>query len=269
MTLQIRDSYLVGPGALRCAPGNELAGRCDAFKIDHVSNVDGAQLGARAARMLAQTGRVQIASGLTDSEVSPVERELGFRFADDHRAFLQAGLPMDDPGETRPGEDSLWPFRRWPDWRDGDPGELRRLLAWQVEGLLFDVAHNGLWPARWGPRPAGAGEALSAARSHVAKVPQMIPSMDTGTGPPDAARRAIPSCRCSRRTSSSSRPTSLTTLTGSSVTLPAPVPSIPARYPGNWPLSGATSSGTSAVRGCSPSRTDPSSGPRGQGDPAN
>jgi hypothetical protein len=41
--------------------------------------------------------------GLTDAEFARIEAELGFQFADDHRAFLAAGLPLSALHEDPPG----------------------------------------------------------------------------------------------------------------------------------------------------------------------
>ena len=90
-----------------------------------------AQTGDAAARLAALDCR-RLTPGLTDAEFALVEASYGFTFADDHREFLAAGLPVDDE-----------PGRGWPDWRSGDPAELRRMLDWPVEGVLFDVEHNG------------------------------------------------------------------------------------------------------------------------------
>lgn len=98
-----------------------------------------------------------------------IERDHGFEFADDHRAFLQAGLPLNVP----PEEGQTW-RKPWPDWRDGDPDELRHQLDWPVKGTLFDVEH-GYWHDTWGPRPARPDHALETARLHLAQVPKMIP----------------------------------------------------------------------------------------------
>ncbi|GIG62941.1 hypothetical protein Lfu02_73130 [Longispora fulva] len=117
--------------------------------------------GVQAARQLAALGRVEIAPGLTDGEVARVERAFGFEFADDHRSFLQAGLPVGS--------------RSWPDWRDGDAGDLRRRLDGPVDGVLFDVEHNGDWYPAWGPRPDDPRESLLIARRHLARVPRMVP----------------------------------------------------------------------------------------------
>jgi hypothetical protein len=121
---------------------------------------DEAALGAEAARLLAESGRFPIRDGLTDSELAAVESEFGFSFADDHRAFLAAGLPSG---------------RSWPDWRDGDRAALRERLARPVDGVLFDVVQNDFWYDGWGPRPAEDDRAASVARGLLVTAPRMIP----------------------------------------------------------------------------------------------
>jgi hypothetical protein len=113
-----------------------------------------------AAAVLAAYGRFQVRPGLTESELAGVEQEFGFSFADDHRAFLAAGLPYG---------------RGWPDWRDGDRGQLREKLAMPVEGVLFDVAENGFWYEGWGPQPAGNADAVTVARRFLMTVPRLVP----------------------------------------------------------------------------------------------
>lgn len=131
-----------------------------------VINGDGADLGARAARRLRELGRF-VTPGLSDAEVDRVEAEFGIEFADDHRAFLAAGLPLDPPKENgRP---------KWPDWRDGNPDHLRNALGWPVEGTLFDVEHNGFWHETWGACPNEMAKALASAREHLSRAPSLIP----------------------------------------------------------------------------------------------
>jgi hypothetical protein len=124
--------------------------------VDH----DGSRLGAEAARRLAALGVVEIAPGLTDAEFGRVETEFGFEFADDHRAFLSAGLPVGDS---------------WPDWRLGTRRPLRTLLQWPVDGLLFGVEWKEFWDDRWGRRPARMKDALRTARYRLDRVPRMVP----------------------------------------------------------------------------------------------
>lgn len=119
---------------------------------------DGAGLGRFAARRLATYG-ADIDTGLTDREIDRAEREFGFTFADDHRAFLETGLPRGD---------------KWPDWRH--PSEsLAEQLRWPIDGLLFDVAHDTFWYPQWGGRPGDVDEAVLQADSLLAMAPRMVP----------------------------------------------------------------------------------------------
>ena len=120
----------------------------------------GRRLGLDAAERLARLGIVTIGPGLRDDELSHVEFRFGVEFADDHRAFLSAGLPL--------GE-------RWPDWRTGNAEQLLRRLRRPVEGVLFDVAKNEFWYAPWGPRPDNPAEALELAGRRLSDVPALIP----------------------------------------------------------------------------------------------
>jgi hypothetical protein len=131
---------------------------------------EGTGLGAEAARRLARTDLYDFEPGLTDAEFSRIEREYGFEFADDHRAFLAAGLPIN----VAPEEGQTW-SRPWPEWRSGDLDSLRRQLDWPVQGVLLDVEHNGFWYAGWGERPADGAAALDTARRHLAKAPVLVP----------------------------------------------------------------------------------------------
>lgn len=116
-----------------------------------------------------------IAPGLTDTEFARVEEEFGFQFADDHRAFLAAGLPVNiRPQRREPGVVYTHP-QPWPDWRGGDPEALRERLDWPVQGVLFDVEMNGFWYDGWGPRPSDPMAATETARHLLARVPVMVP----------------------------------------------------------------------------------------------
>ncbi|MGV9339157.1 hypothetical protein [Streptomyces sp. NPDC003688] len=114
-----------------------------------------------AARALQGMLRTKIGPGLTERELDAVETRFGFTFSADHRVFLAAGLPH---GSSR-----------WPDWRDGDPGDLAERLARPVEGVLFDVEHNVFWHPGWPSRPAETSEALRVARTELESVPQLVP----------------------------------------------------------------------------------------------
>ncbi|MEU0582439.1 hypothetical protein [Streptomyces sp. NPDC006132] len=134
-----------------------------------ISN-EGLRLGAEAARRLAETGLYAFEPGLTEAEFARIEHEHGFEFADDHRAFLAAGLPVNVP----PEDGETW-SKPWPEWRGGDADSLRRQLDWPVEGVLLGVEHNGFWYEGWGERPADGTAALDTARRHLAEAPVLVP----------------------------------------------------------------------------------------------
>jgi hypothetical protein len=55
---------------------------------------DADRLGAEAMTRLRARSVCAVEDGLTDDEIACIEETLGFRFVDDHRAFLAAGLPL-------------------------------------------------------------------------------------------------------------------------------------------------------------------------------
>jgi hypothetical protein len=134
-----------------------------------VISSEGVRLGEQAARRLVQIGKCEIAPGLTGAELARAERDYDFEFADDHRAFLAAGLPLNS---RKPRSRPVW---GWPDWRHGRRRDLQKTLDWPAEGTLFDVEYNALWHPSWGQRPADMNTALSTARRHLARAPKMIP----------------------------------------------------------------------------------------------
>ncbi|NUP50018.1 MAG: hypothetical protein HOW97_22305 [Catenulispora sp.] len=135
----------------------------------------GDALGNEAAHRLVRWGggQCRIEPGLTEVEFARIETDFGFAFAADHRAFLAAGLPVRVPDNDPPGV--IRTYDPWPDWRDGDPKQLRDRLDRPMEGLLFDVKHNAYWDESWGERPADVERALEVARQHLSAVPTLVP----------------------------------------------------------------------------------------------
>jgi len=130
-----------------------------------------AKMGRQAARRLRALDVCDIAPGLSDAEFDAIEAEFGFEFADDHRAFLAAGLPVNTrPRERDPNVYYAWD-KPWPDWRDGDRIELRAQLDHPVRGVLFDIEH-GWWPPEWGERPT---DAVTEGRKELEQVPKLVP----------------------------------------------------------------------------------------------
>lgn len=125
-----------------------------------MDETDADRLGAEAAACLAAIGTVTVEQGLTDAEFAYVEQALGFEFADDHRAFLAAGLPV---GTS------------WPNWRAAPRRSLQTWLQTPVDGVLFDVEWSSFWADGWGQRPARMKDALRSAKYHLARAPRLVP----------------------------------------------------------------------------------------------
>ena len=76
--------------------------------------------------------------------------------------MLSIALPLSDDG-------------RWPDWRNGEGGELRRRVDWPIDGILFDVEHKEFWHPSWPVRPVALAEALQVAKEALSEVPRLAP----------------------------------------------------------------------------------------------
>lgn len=129
--------------------------------------------GQKAAAQLAELRCCEIRPGLTDSEFDRIEKRYGFEFADDHRAFLAARLPvrvLDDAD----AESRTWKMP-WPDWRDGAAEDLRRHLDRPVDDSIWQVEEERLWLRCWGERPDDPADAVAQARDWLQGVPTLVP----------------------------------------------------------------------------------------------
>jgi hypothetical protein len=119
----------------------------------------------RLVRELRLNG-VAFDEGLTDDEISRVEREYDFRFPPDLRDFLHFSLPISDG---------------FPNWRIGDvasgkqPTAIRERMDWPSAGICFDVERNNFWAQGWGTKPEDLESALKIARQKLGAVPKLIP----------------------------------------------------------------------------------------------
>lgn len=136
-----------------------------------MTNGAGVASGIEAARRLAQLDLVDIQPGLTDAEFVSIERRFGFEFADDHRAFLAAGLPVWTPGHDDHPDKASW---GWPNWRQLDSTALQEQVDWPFTTALDDIQH-GEWPPGWGNRPHDLVRRIAKAKRLLADVPRMVP----------------------------------------------------------------------------------------------
>ncbi|MFG3601863.1 hypothetical protein [Micromonospora chersina] len=136
-----------------------------------MTNDAGVALGIEAARRLAQLGLVDIQPGLTEAEFVTIERRFGFEFADDHRAFLAAGLPVWTPGRDDHPDVASW---GWPNWRQLDATTLHEQVYWPLATALDGIQH-GEWPPGWSRRPHDLDRRMAKVKRLLADVPRMVP----------------------------------------------------------------------------------------------
>jgi hypothetical protein len=142
-------------------------------------------------------------TGLNEDEVAEVERRWQLTFPPDYRLFLRrlhtvdrprlcAGyLAEDESPQTAAAHGAratalveefgqymaLEEGPSFYDWlRDADALAARFARLW--EGLQFDVEHNHLWPASWGPKPATLEAQKRRVRELVEGAPRLIPVFD-------------------------------------------------------------------------------------------
>jgi hypothetical protein len=101
-------------------------------------------------------GRVW-AEGYTQHDLDVAQETFGLTFPPDLVALFLARRPV----------------RGW-DWRS-DGEKIRQMLNWPLQGLLFDVEHNGLWWPEWGERPVTAETRAEVLRDIVSQAPKLVP----------------------------------------------------------------------------------------------
>lgn len=115
---------------------------------------------------------------LAERDIDEIERRWGLAFPADYRLFLRVLHATDRPriGALYGGSNELVPA--------GGPGVYHWLrdesaigaaLEDVVQGLVFDVENNVLWPGEWGPRSANADDRERVVRARVAAAPKLAP----------------------------------------------------------------------------------------------
>lgn len=110
--------------------------------------------------VLSKKCGVQFARGLSSIERAQIESRYSFRFPEDLAEFLSVGLPISE---------------RFPDWRNGNPDDLRSWLDLPYAGIMFDVQHNGFWLDEWGKRPDDLDSVKKVVRKLIKAAPTLIP----------------------------------------------------------------------------------------------
>jgi hypothetical protein len=120
-------------------------------------------------------------SGLDEPRIDALERHWELKFPRDYRQFLSV-LNAPDRGRYHVGYSDAPPYDMvegddqpsYFDWQNHD-GAIVGALNWPLEGLLFDIENNALWPDSWGDRPGEVAGARDKVARLVASAPTLLP----------------------------------------------------------------------------------------------
>jgi hypothetical protein len=96
----------------------------------------------------------------TQGEIDDIEQRWNLRFPPDLVELMRERRPL---------------LRGGFDWLKSSTEEIREMLDWPYEGLLFDVQRNDLWWPEWGPKPELSTEQAARLREALAAAPKLIP----------------------------------------------------------------------------------------------
>jgi hypothetical protein len=115
--------------------------------------------------------------GLTDEQLSSAEAFFGHPFPPDFRLFLKTLHTTTRAWKRIRYRDTVGELFDAPGFHDWIHGReaLRDAMAWPVEGVLFDVEHNGLWLSEWGAKPEQARERQSVVQREASNASPLIP----------------------------------------------------------------------------------------------
>lgn len=126
---------------------------------------------------------VEFDPGLSDTEISEIEKLCKFQFPPDLRQFLQMGVPL---SWTRRSGTFLGIPVKWrknivsvdnhfPNWRNNPIEIMDNAQKWTFEAFTFDVEHANFWMQEWGERPQKLSEAFAVVERYLETVPLLIP----------------------------------------------------------------------------------------------
>lgn len=114
---------------------------------------------------LMQAKGVIFEAGLSDNEIKLVEERFGVIFPPDLAMLLQTALPVSE---------------KFVPWREGirsqaKADKIKNWLEQPLQGMLFDIEHNGYWFDDWGPQPVCKNKQIDLAVNYFHSYPKLIP----------------------------------------------------------------------------------------------
>jgi hypothetical protein len=128
-----------------------------------------------------QARRTRWLNGLNEQDLAAIEQQYSLRFPPDYRLFLKLLHSVDRPlaGVRYSDDTHMIPITApsFYNWQTGTIA-IQQAYDWLVEGLLFDVQHNNLWPQTWGVKPAQTEAQEVRMRALVDAAPKLLPVFD-------------------------------------------------------------------------------------------
>ena len=115
--------------------------------------------------------------GLSADEIQRAEDQFQLTMAPLWQEVLSFVHPVELPEPPR-AANGIRRWTRFPDWRLRDIRATQSLIDGAVEGVLFDVEHNGFWWRAWGDPPEDTKDRIEKALSELVQVPRLTPLWD-------------------------------------------------------------------------------------------
>lgn len=112
-----------------------------------------------------KTRNVEFDKGLTEEEVLGITERFDFNFPPDLKQFLTTSLPIS---------------KNFYNWRKAliskDEADLiNSMIAWPLQGMLFDVESNDFWYEKWGEKPTSLDMQFEVAKQYYQTYPKLVP----------------------------------------------------------------------------------------------
>jgi len=111
---------------------------------------------------------ITIEEGLSDEEFEKIENFYSIKFPISLRTLFKSFLPIGSG------------FYNWRDFSEENVTYIKNKLNWPLEGMLFDVVHNGFWKKCFGPKTNDINENQDIVINYIKNssneiVPKLIP----------------------------------------------------------------------------------------------
>ncbi|WP_392551923.1 hypothetical protein RHO14_10660 [Orbus wheelerorum] len=113
---------------------------------------------------ILKNNNIRLKQGMTETQIKQAQHQYQIEFPLELKSLLMAVLPVSAP------------FYDWIDSSQTNKTYIKNALNWPLEGMLFDVEHNGFWLSKqWGTEPKAMIERLTIAEKNIKQMPKLVP----------------------------------------------------------------------------------------------